>query len=96
MDLKKTPLFECCEKSGGRFVDFHGWYLPIQFEGIIAEHLHVRSHAGIFDCSHMGEFIIHGRDKIAHFSFLTCGDFLPLPVGKCRYTALLNPDGSIL
>ena len=96
MELKKTPLFECCEKSGGRFVDFHGWYLPVQFEGIIVEHLHVRSHAGIFDCSHMGEFLIHGRDKISYFSFLTCGDFMPLPVGKCRYTAILNKDGSVL
>ncbi len=96
MDLKKTPLFECCEKAGGRFVDFHGWYLPVQFEGIIAEHLHVRSHAGIFDCSHMGEFLISGKDKIAEFSYLTCGDFCPLPVGKCRYSAILNPDGSIL
>ncbi len=96
MGLKRTPLFECCEKSGGRFVDFHGWYLPVQFEGIIAEHLHVRSHAGIFDCSHMGEFLIHGKDKILHFSYLTCSDFVPLPVAKCRYTAILNPDGSIL
>ncbi len=96
MELKKTPLFECCEKSGGRFVDFHGWYLPVQFEGIIAEHLHVRSHVGIFDCSHMGEFLVHGKDKIAYFSYLTCGDFVPLSVGKCRYTAILNPDASIL
>ncbi len=96
MELKRTPLFECCEKSGGRFVDFHGWYLPVQFEGIISEHLHVRSHAGIFDCSHMGEFLIHGQDKMAHFSYLTCGDFTSLPVGKCRYTALLNRDSSIL
>lgn len=96
MEAKKTPLFECCERAGGRFVDFHGWYLPVQFEGIITEHLHVRSHAGIFDCSHMGEFIIHGKDKIANFSYLTCSNFLHLPPCRCRYTVLLNNDGFII
>ncbi|MCA1900777.1 MAG: glycine cleavage system aminomethyltransferase GcvT [Candidatus Hydrogenedens sp.] len=96
MELRTTPLFECCKKAGGRFVDFHGWYLPVQFEGIISEHLHVRSEVGIFDCSHMGEFLIHGKNKISQLSYLTCGDFVRLPVGRCRYTALLNSDGSVL
>ncbi len=96
MEVKKTPLFECCEKAGGRFVDFHGWYLPVQFEGIISEHLHVRSHAGIFDCSHMGEFVIRGKEQIANFSYLTCSNFLYLPIGRCRYTVLLNNDSFII
>ncbi len=96
MNYKITPLYEECKKLGGRFVDFNGWYLPVQFEGIIAEHLHVRTSVGIFDCSHMSEFVVEGSDNIASFSRHTCENFTKLPVGKCKYTALLSPNGKIV
>jgi len=96
LNYKVTPLYEECKKLGGRFVDFHGWYLPVQFEGIIAEHLHVRSYVGIFDCSHMSEFVVEGEDNISTFSRHTCEDFSILPSGKCKYTALLDNDGKIV
>lgn len=96
MELKTTPLYEKCKQLGGRFVDFHGWYLPLQFDGILVEHQHVRSKVGIFDCSHMTEFLIHGNDKIREFSYRTITDFEKLPVGMCKYTALLSEEGTII
>ena len=56
----KTVLFDLHKSLGGKMTDFHGWDLPIQFEGIVSEHLHVRSQAGIFDVSHMGEIVVKG------------------------------------
>ena len=61
-DLQKTPLCSACEKAGGKMVDFHGWLLPVQFEGIIAEHHAVRSQSGMFDVSHMGQIFVEGKD----------------------------------
>lgn len=83
-------------RYGGRVVDFHGWGLPLHFKGIIEEHLHVRSHAGMFDCSHMGEFIIYGEAGIAALSDLVIGDLVNLAVGKCRYTTLVNKKAGII
>ena len=51
-ELKKTALYEACVKAGGKMIDFHGWLLPVQYEGIIAEHKAVRENAGMFDVSH--------------------------------------------
>jgi aminomethyltransferase len=81
---------------GGKVVDFHGWGLPLHFRGIIEEHGHVRGHAGIFDCSHMGEFYIRGSEGIAALSDLVIGNLVALSVGKCRYTTLLNDQGCII
>ncbi|MCL4219334.1 MAG: hypothetical protein KJ052_20320, partial [Candidatus Hydrogenedentes bacterium] len=58
--VQKTPLYEEHGASGGKVVDFHGWALPVQYAGILQEHAHTREHASIFDCSHMGEFVIQG------------------------------------
>lgn len=94
--MRYTPIAGEYERSGGRVVNFHGWGLPIHFTGIIEEHLHVRSKAGMFDCSHMGEFLIHGVAGIAALSDLVIGDLVGLPVGRCRYTALLHDDAGII
>ncbi|HDP33696.1 MAG TPA: glycine cleavage system aminomethyltransferase GcvT, partial [Candidatus Hydrogenedentes bacterium] len=80
----------------GRVVDFHGWGLPLQFSGIIEEHLHVRAHAGMFDCSHMGKFHIQGAAGLRALSTLVIGDLVALPVGKCCYTTLLREDAGII
>ena len=61
-NLQKTSLYDACVKAGGKMVDFHGWLLPVQFESIIAEHNAVRSGAGMFDVSHMGQIIFKGPD----------------------------------
>ncbi|MFA7577293.1 MAG: glycine cleavage system aminomethyltransferase GcvT, partial [Candidatus Muiribacteriota bacterium] len=58
----RTPFYECHKKYGGKIVDFHGWDLPIQFEGIVKEHQTVREKSGLFDVSHMGEIIIKGQE----------------------------------
>lgn len=94
--MQKTPLFEEYAAYGAKVVDFHGWALPIHFAGIIQEHLHTRSKAGLFDCSHMGEFIIRGAAGIQAFDRLVFGDMTGLPPGRCRYTGILNEQGGIV
>ena len=61
MTLKRTPFFARHQAAGGRLIDFGGWELPVQFEGIIAEHQRVREKVGLFDVSHMGEVRVRGR-----------------------------------
>jgi len=94
--MEQTPLFDEYAASGAKVVDFHGWALPVQFKGIIDEHLHARSKAGLFDCSHMGEFIIEGAEAIAGFDSLVFADMINLRVGLCRYSAILNEQGGIV
>ena len=63
MDLKRTPLFDWHREHGAKMADFNGWEMPIQYEpGILAEHLATRRYGGLFDVSHMGRFLIRGRD----------------------------------
>ena len=63
LTLKTTALRAACEKAGGKMVDFHGWLLPVQFEGILAEHKAVRESAGMFDVSHMGQLMVEGKER---------------------------------
>lgn len=94
--MRKTPLFGEYESHGAKVVDFHGWALPVQFSGILEEHQHTRTHAGIFDCSHMCEFLVSGRPAIAALDFLCYSDFAGLKPGRCRYGALLNERGGVV
>lgn len=94
--MRYTPIAGEYVRHGGRVVDFHGWGLPIYFTGIIEEHLHVRAKAGMFDCSHMGEFLVHGALGIAALSDMVIGDLAALPIGRCRYTTLLNENAGII
>lgn len=94
--MRKTPLHDEYAASGGKVVDFHGWALPVQFQGIVQEHLHARAKAGLFDCSHMGEFVITGAAAIAAFDRLVFSDMVNLRVGLCRYSALLNERGGVI
>ena len=61
-ELKRTPLFETYQKMGAKVIDFGGWELPVQFSSILEEHEAVRTQAGLFDVSHMGQFIVEGKD----------------------------------
>ena len=94
--MRSTPLFNEYARHDGRVVDFHGWELPLHFKGIIAEHHHVREKAGVFDCSHMGEFLIRGRSGIKALDRLLIGDMSAVRPGKCRYSAILNENAGII
>lgn len=94
--MKKTPLFGEHQENGGKIVDFSGWALPVQYEGIVREHQHTRQQASVFDCSHMGEFRIRGEDSVRAYGALICCDILGLKVGRARYGSFLNASGGII
>ncbi|MFW5870521.1 MAG: glycine cleavage system aminomethyltransferase GcvT [Candidatus Sumerlaeota bacterium] len=93
---KKTALYDKHINAGARMVDFGGWELPVQFEGILAEHRHCRSAAALFDCSHMGQFHIKGPDAAAALSRVCTQDAEALKTGRAKYGYLLNEKGGIL
>lgn len=94
--MKQTPLYEEHLKAGAKVVDFHGWALPIQYRSIIDEHVHTRTKASIFDCSHMGEFILRGAKAIRSLEGMVFNDMICLRVGKCRYSSILDVCGGII
>ena len=94
--MRKTPLFEEHERLGAKVVDFNGWALPLQFSGILKEHGHTRAKASLFDCSHMGEYRIRGREAIENYNRQIISDVSKIPVGRCRYGAILNDRAGIL
>ena len=61
---KKTPLYDCHVAAGGKIVPFAGWLLPVQYSGVVAEHMAVRTACGLFDVSHMGELVLRGKDAL--------------------------------
>jgi aminomethyltransferase len=82
---------------GGRMVDFGGWDMPVQYPaGTIEEHLRTRTHAGLFDVSHMGEIDVKGPDAIAFVNKLTSNDVAKLVDGQAQYTALTTPNGTVI
>ena len=94
--LLRTPLFENVKAAGARFVPFGGWEMPVQFQGIQAEHDHVRTAAGLFDVSHMGEIEIKGPGALEAVNRLITNDLEALVDGQALYTCLCRPDGGIV
>ncbi|MDB5596603.1 MAG: glycine cleavage system protein [Hyphomicrobiales bacterium] len=95
--LAITPLNALHRSHGGRMVPFAGYDMPVQYPtGILAEHLHTRAAAGLFDVSHMGQAILSGPDVRRRFEALVPGDCVMLPQDRIRYTQLLADDGGIL
>ena len=95
--LLKTPLHDLHLELGARMVPFAGYSMPVQYPaGLMAEHLHTRAAAGLFDVSHMGQLRLQGLAAASAFETLVPVDVLDLPVGKQRYGLLLNDDGGIL
>lgn len=90
------PLDAWHRAKGGRMVPFAGYTMPVQYEGIMAEHLWTRDSAGLFDVSHMGQLLIHGPDVIAALEALLPGDLKILKPAKMRYSLLLDEQGGIL
>jgi aminomethyltransferase len=94
--LRRTPLHAAHVNLGAKLVPFAGWEMPIQYEGIIAEHMAVRERAGLFDVSHMGQLRVSGDESIAQAQRLLSNDLARIPnVGEAQYTMLLNDEGGI-
>jgi aminomethyltransferase len=94
--LDKLPLDSWHRARGGRMVPFAGYEMPVQYEGIIAEHLWTRENAGLFDVSHMGQLLIHGRNIDVALESLMPGDFQAAADMKPKYSLLLEEDGGII
>ena len=94
--LDKLPLDAWHRARGGRMVPFAGYEMPVQYEGIIAEHLWTRENAGLFDVSHMGQLLLHGRAADAALEALMPGDFLAAADMKPKYSLLLDDNGGII
>ncbi|MBK8998434.1 MAG: glycine cleavage system aminomethyltransferase GcvT [Myxococcales bacterium] len=94
--LKRTPLYDEHVKAGGRIVPFAGWEMPVQYAGISAEHEAVRTRAGLFDVSHMGELELWGEHAAAVVNYLVTNDLGRIEVGQAMYTCCCNEQGTIL
>ncbi len=90
------PLDAWHRARGARMVPFAGYHMPIQYEGIMAEHLWTREKAGLFDVSHMGQLFLEGADAVAALEALVPGDIAALKPGRMRYSLLLDEEGGIL
>lgn len=96
-DLLTTPFFDLHQKLGARMVPFAGYSMPVQYpQGLMAEHLHTRKAAGLFDVSHMGQLLLRGPDAAAALESLMPVDVIDLGLHKQRYGLLLNEEGGIL
>lgn len=91
--LKRTPLFAAHQKLGARLVEFGGWEMPVHYSSIMDEHLAVRTSAGLFDISHMGEVRISGSGALDFLNFLLTNDLRKLAVGQGQYTLMCNQRG---
>jgi len=94
--VKKTPLNQVHRDLGARMVDFGGWDMPVQYAGVIEEHLAVRQAAGLFDVSHMGEIEVTGANALAYIQWLTVNDASKLVDGQVQYSALCYPEGGVV
>ncbi|WP_413379766.1 glycine cleavage system aminomethyltransferase GcvT [Alkalihalobacillus sp. 1P02AB] len=92
-ELFKTPLFEAYSKYGAKTIDFGGWDLPVQFSSIKEEHEAVRTQAGLFDVSHMGEVLVKGPQALAYIQSLVTNDVSVIVDGQAQYTAMCYEDG---
>jgi aminomethyltransferase len=94
--LKKTPLHARHRASGARMVPFGGWDMPVEYSGLVQEHMAVRTRAGLFDVSHMGEIEIAGKDALAAVQRISSNDASKLQVGQAQYSGLLTPQGTFV
>ncbi len=94
--LRRTPLYETHKKLGGRIVDFHGWELPVQYEGILKEHQAVRQAVGLFDVSHMGQVWVHGPQALDFLQKVNTNDISRIKPGQAIYSHLPNEKGGVV
>ena len=97
LKLKSTALNSIHRKLGGRMVEFGGWDMPVQYPaGTVEEHVRTRTHAGLFDVSHMGEIDVRGLDAVAFVNGLVSNDASKLVDGQAQYSALTTPEGTVI
>lgn len=94
--LRQTALYPVHQQLGARLIEFGGWLMPVQYSGIIEEHRAVRTAAGLFDLSHMGEFEVSGPHALEFLQYATTNDVSKLEVGQAQYNLLCYPDGGIV
>jgi aminomethyltransferase len=94
--LLRTPLYEKHLELGAKMVDFAGWEMPVQYEGIREEHAAVRTHAGMFDVSHMGEVEVEGPGALAFLQRVLSNDVGRVEIGGAQYSCLCQEDGGVL
>ncbi len=95
-ELRRTPLYDQHVAAGARIVPFAGWEMPVQYEGVLAEHRAVRTDAGVFDVSHMGEIEVEGPRAEELLQRLLSNDLDRLATGQAQYTLLTNDAGGII
>ncbi|XVQ10137.1 glycine cleavage system aminomethyltransferase GcvT [Spirillospora sp. CA-255316] len=93
---RKTPLYDVHRDLGAHLVDFAGYLMPLRYASETAEHRAVRTAAGLFDLSHMGEIFLDGPEAAAALDYALVGNLSPMAVGKARYTMICAPDGGVL
>ncbi|HNY92910.1 MAG TPA: glycine cleavage system aminomethyltransferase GcvT [bacterium] len=96
METRKTALYDVHQQAGAKLVEFAGYYMPIQYRGIIEEHRRVRTTVGLFDVSHMGEFIVKGSNAEAFLQKITINDVSKVDVRQVQYSAMCYPEGGIV
>ena len=94
--LRRTPLHERHAELGAKLVPFAGWEMPVSYEGIREEHMAVRTHAGMFDVSHMGEVEVEGPDALAFLQRVLSNDVAAIGVGGAQYSCLCDEEGGVL
>ena len=94
--LRRTPLYARHVALGARMVPFGGWEMPVEYSGITDEHLAVRTRAGLFDVSHMGQIEVAGRDALAGVQRITSNDAAKLKVGQAQYAGLTTERGTFV
>src|SRR3712207_269996 len=95
-DLRKTPLNARQRASNARMVPFAGWDMPVEYSGIANEHMAVRTRAGVFDVSHMGQIEIAGKHALAAVQRISSNDASVLQNGHAQYAGLLTPEGTFI
>ncbi|MBY8986995.1 MAG: glycine cleavage system aminomethyltransferase GcvT [Candidatus Lokiarchaeota archaeon] len=95
-DLKKTPFYNTHVKLGAKMVDFAGFSMPVQYDSIIKEHEAVRNAAGVFDVSHMGEFLLEGNDVIEFLQYIMINDLSLLEPSKGQYSCMCYENGTVV
>ena len=95
-DYRKTKLYDSHQSLKAKLVPFSGFWMPLQYSSIIKEHHHVRSKCGLFEVSHMGEFIVSGNNAKTFLQNVTTNDIQKLEAGKVQYSAFCNDSGGVI
>ncbi len=94
--IRKTALNAVHRKLGAKMVEFNRWDMPVEYSGIIAEHMAVRTGVGIFDVSHMGDIRVAGREALAAIQHISINDASRLAIGQAQYSAMLYKQGTFV